>query len=135
MFLRLPRCGHTFCGPCLKELFSERLVSKLIKLPALSYCSTNDHNAYHVPTSAAHLRNTLEAFRALGVEAPRYFCYSCPICASAVKTSPVEAIEMKALIADTWEALVGRSDLLPDSRDRVDESGVRGVGFFLGLFL
>ncbi|KAF8058565.1 hypothetical protein FPV67DRAFT_1455113 [Lyophyllum atratum] len=101
----LPRCGHTFCGPCLRILFSKTLEKKLKALRALSLTNTRLFDTQVVPTSIEHFEVTLEGLKQFNRD--------------HWSTSPVDVAEFKRFISDTWEALADWPGLLPGSGDMV----------------
>lgn len=132
---RLRTCGHHFCGPCLRAFFSTALEAKLRSIRLLFSASTHDYDAYTAPTSEEHLQNTVLGLQIFGRDPHTIFCYMCPICKASVQSPPLDPITLKDVLCDIRNALDKRTDLLPGPGDLVDESLVRGKGYFVGLFL
>lgn len=85
----------------------------------------------------AHLQFTIRSLRREGIvgkDLKEIFHYDCPVCRVIIKKPPVDCLIAWNTLAGIREAMEGRTDLLPNPKNVVDESLVTGAVFFEGLF-
>lgn len=131
---RLRECGHSFCGECIRKIFSPVLERRLQQHSLLTFSRLDNYNPYKAPTSAEHMAFTVEGLQNLNYRPRDYFVYGCPTCKRVIRMTPVDGIQLKQVLSDLMEVLGDRPDLLPSPNDMVDES-TTGAEYITGLFL
>ena len=97
-------CGHTFCLDCLQDWFSTALAQHMTEYPNWHPNPPAFIQYRQLMVQNPHLRRTVEAELARAMAEIPQPKYTCPSCRAAVKSCPIEAFALKAVVRTVAEA-------------------------------